>query len=341
MTITQDGLQRSPDSRTAPIASDHLHDPIERYVQPAALTLAPTDTIHTAIERARALPATQIILYCYVVDADGRLEGVVPIRRLLTADPETPVANVMIRDVVAIPHWATVLVAAEYFVNRRFLAFPVVGDGGKLLGVVDVSLFTEDVLSMARQSFDGIFQIIGVHATEGRTPWTSFKDRFPWLLCNVTGGLLCALLAGFYEGLLAVVVVLALFIPVVLALAESVSIQSVTLMLQNLHDGPVQWGHFGRQLLKEMATAVMLGAGCGLLVGGTAFLWKGDAAVGGVLAFAITLSMLYACSLGVLIPTLLRAAKADPRIAAGPMVLALTDLGTLLFYFTVAGRLLT
>ena len=324
-----------------PITQDQIHDPIERYIQPAALTLSPDDTIQTALDRARALPSTQIILYCYVVDGHGRLRGVVPIRRLLTAAPEETIASVMIADVVAIPHWATVLVAAEYFVNRRFLAFPVVGEGGQLLGIVDVSLFTDDVLAVARQSFEGIFQIIGVHATEGRTPWTSFKDRFPWLLCNVTGGLLCALLAGLYEGLLAIVVVLALFIPVVLALAESVSIQSVTLTLQNLHDGPVQWPLFGRQLLKEVATAMLLGAGCGVLVGGTAFLWKGDAAVGGVLIVAIALSMLFACTLGVLIPTVLRALKADPRIAAGPLVLALTDLGTLLFYFVIAGRLLT
>ncbi len=324
-----------------PITPDHLHDPILPYVQPAALTLSPDDTIDVALERARQLPSAQIILYCYVVDREQRLLGVVPIRRLLTAAADAKVASVMIHEVVAIPHWATVLVAAEYFANRRFLAFPVVADGGRLVGVVDVSLFTDDLLSLAKQSFDGIFQLIGVHATEGRTPWTSFKDRFPWLLCNVTGGILCALLAGLYEGLLAVIVVLALFIPVVLALAESVSIQSVTLTLQNLHDGPIQWALFGKRLTKELLTAVLLGFGCGVLVGATAWGWKGDLAVGAVLTGAITISMMFACSLGVLVPTVLRALKADPKIAAGPLVLALTDLATLLLYFNLAGRLLS
>ena len=323
-----------------PISPTHLHDPILPYVQPAALTLSPEETITAALERARQLPSTQIILYCYVVDEEGRLQGIVPIRRLLTAAADATVNSVMIREVVAIPHWATVLVAAEFFANRRFLAFPVVADDGRLLGVVDVNLFTDDVLSMAKQSFDDIFQLIGVHATEGRTPWTSFKDRFPWLLCNVIGGILCALLAGLYEGLLGVIVVLALFIPVVLALAESVSIQAVTLTLQNLHDGPIAWGLFGSRLTKELITAVLLGVGCGVLVGATAWMWKGDASVGGVITAAITLSMVFACGLGVIIPTVLRALKADPRIAAGPLVLALTDLATLLFYFNIAGRLL-
>ena len=323
-----------------PITPAQLHDPILKYVQPAGLILSPNDTIAVALERARQLPATQIILYCYVVDDEGRLVGVVPIRRLLTTAPEASIDSVMIHDVVAIPSWATVLVAAEYFVNRRFLAFPVVEDGGKLVGVVDVSLFTDDVLALARQSFDGIFQIIGVHATEGRTAWTSYLDRFPWLLCNVGGGLLCAVLASRYETLLDHVVVLALFIPVVLALAESVSIQSVTLTLQNLSDGPVNWRVLFRGFGREFLTALMLGGSCGSLVGLAAFVWKGVAFFGLVLAGAITVAMITACLLGVLMPTALRVAKADPKIAAGPIVLALTDLLTLLFYFNLAGILL-
>ena len=165
--------------------------------------------------------------------------------------------------------------------------------------------------------------------------------RFPWLLCNVGGGLLCAILIGRYEHLLDILVVLALFIPVVLALAESVSIQSVTLTLQNLSDGPIDWSVFGRALLKEFATAAMLGAGCGTLVGLAALVWKGAIGVGLVLVLAITLAMITACLLGVLMPTALRALKADPKIAAGPIVLALTDLATLIFYFNLAAILMT
>ena len=62
--------------------------------------------------------------------------------------------------------------------------------------------------------------------------------------------------------------------------------------------------------------------------------------VGFVLTLAITVAMITACLLGVLMPTALRALKADPKIAAGPIVLALTDLATLLCYFNMAGILL-
>ena len=132
------------------------------------------------------------------------------------------------------------LVASEYFASRKLLAFPVIEDNGTLVGVVDVSLFTNEVIDLARQTYDDIFQLLGVHATAMRTPWTAFLDRFPWLLSNIVGGLLCAAIASQFEVLLEHVVVLALFIPIVLALAESVSMQSATLTLQVLSDDSVK-----------------------------------------------------------------------------------------------------
>jgi magnesium transporter len=323
-----------------PISQDRLYDPILAHVRPAPLILKPDATLADALEKARALPSTQIILYCYVVDERNRLVGVVPIRRLLTNPAESRIADIMITDVVAIPSWATVLVAAEYFVNRRFLAFPVVEADGTLVGVVDVTSFTEEVLALAKQSFEGIFQIIGIHATRALTPWSSYKDRFPWLLCNVGAGLLCAFILSRYEEMLGIAVVLALFIPVVLALAESVSIQSVTLTLQNLQSGKVQWRALFRSVVNEAATALMLGISCSALIGLTALAWQRNLVVAGVLIAAIAASMLTACLLGVVLPTGLRALKADPKIAAGPIVLALTDVATLVFYFSVAAMLL-
>jgi len=323
-----------------PIAQDQLYDPIINHVRPAPLILRPEDTLADALEKARALPSTQIILYCYVVDANDRLVGIVPIRRLLTNPAESRVADVMITEVVAIPSWATVLVAAEYFVNRRFLAFPVVEGDGRLVGIVDVNSFNEDVLALAKQSFEGIFQLIGIHATSALTPWSSYKDRFPWLLCNVGGGLLCAFILSRYEETLEAAVVLALFIPVVLALAESVSIQSVTLTLQNLQSGKVQWRLLFRSIAQEAVTALMLGLSCGAVIGLTAWAWQRSLLVAAILTAAITVSMLTACLLGVVLPNSLRVLKSDPKIAAGPIVLALTDVATLVFYFTVAAILL-
>ena len=327
-------------SSVAPLSAAQLHEPIMPLAKPALVVLRPDQTIAQTLERIRASANSRSIHYFYVVDDQEQLVGVVPARRLVAAGPEQTVRDIMEDNVVAIPDWATVLIASEYFATRRLLAFPVVNASGQLVGVVDVNLFTEEVIDLAKRTYDDIFQLIGVHGTAQRSTWIAFRDRFPWLLCNIGGGLLAAFIASRFEHLLAEAVVLSLFIPIVLALGESVSMQALTLTLQGLTDGPIVWSRLVSALWKEFRTATLLGAACGVVVGMVVFVWRGQAAVAGSIFLAISLSMVFACLLGVAIPALLRAAKADPRIAAGPVVLAAADVVTLLLYFGLGARLL-
>jgi magnesium transporter len=324
----------------APLSAAQLHEPILPLARPPLLVLQPDLTIAEALDRIRRLGDASTINYLYVVDDEQRLVGVVPVRRLLTAQPEQLVRDLMVDEVVAIPDWATVLIASEYFATRRLLAFPVVNGNGELLGVVDVGLFTDEVIDLAKQTYDDIFQLIGVHGTAQYSTWMAFRDRFPWLLCNIAGGLIAAFIASRYEHLLKEVVVLALFIPIVLALGESVSMQALTLTMQNLTDGPVVWKRLGAAIWKEFLTASLIGLACGAVVGAVVIGWRGQMGVGMAIFSAITLSMIVACLFGVAVPTMLRAARADPKIAAGPVVLAAADVATLLIYFGLGLRFL-
>lgn len=319
----------------------HLNEPVVDYLRHDFTPLRLGQTVGEALSFLRSQQLGERLIYFYVIDHDGKLIGVLPTRRLLAADPHVAVESVMVPNVVTLPADATVREACDAFLHHRFLAFPVVDRDGRLLGIADVGLFTDEIADIAqRQSVDDIFQLIGVHVAETVTPWRSFKDRLPWLSFNVAGGLLAALLAGVYESLLDTAVVLALFIPVVLALAESVSIQSVTLTLQRLHAPVVTRQRFLTALRKELLTACLLGLACGATVGFVAWVWKGGPAVALAIGVVIWLSMMTACALGVALPTVLRAARRDPKVAAGPIVLASADLVTLLFYFNLAGLVL-
>ncbi len=322
-----------------PLGPEHFDEPIFGHLSRDFVPLNASLTVGQALERLRSRPLGEKIVYFYVVDDDDRLVGVVPTRRLLMGGQDVPLASIMVRDVVSLPTWATVRDACDLFIDRRLLALPVVDAAGRLHGVADIGLFTREIADIAsRQSADDAFQLIGIHLQPNLGPWAGFKDRFPWLLANVSGGLLAAWVTSRYESLLEAVVVLALFIPVVLALAESVSIQSVTLTLQALHGSA--GARSRRSLPKELATAAFLGLGCGAAVGAIAGIWHRDVILAGALTLAIALSMTTASGLGVLLPSLLKAMRRDPSIAAGPLVLALADLATLLFYFNLAGLLL-
>jgi len=100
-----------------------LHDSVLQHIQSDVVRLLPDQTVADALDALRDRGQDQDIVYVYVVDADGRLTSVVPTRALLASRPERLLSEIMLGDVVAIPDWATVLVAAEYFVSQRFLAF--------------------------------------------------------------------------------------------------------------------------------------------------------------------------------------------------------------------------
>jgi magnesium transporter len=213
----------------------------------------------------------------------------------------------------------------------------------KLVGVIDLTLFAEDAAQAAYlHEREDIFQLIGVNISMQKkfSPLAGFRFRFPWLLCNIAAGLICALIVSANEHLISLLTILSFFIPVVLALAESVSMQSTTLALQGLYHRRYSWQLVWRTLRREFLVACLLGLGAGTVVGIFAYLWKGGAATAVVIGGCIAFSIVTACVLGVLIPGLVRAFKVDPKISSGPVVLAMADVATLLMFFALAGKLL-
>lgn len=320
-----------------------LDDPITRHMRRNFTRLHVGQTVGEALASIRERQAEERILYFYVVDDEGRLQGVVPTRRLLLNSLDKPIADIMIAQVVAIPMTATVLDACEFFMLHQLLAFPVVDEEKRLLGMVDVELYTQELGDLDRsERHNDLFQLIGVHLAQAQaaSPLAAFRGRFPWLLCNIAGGILAALLSGLYADELQRVVALALFIPVVLALAESVGIQSVSLALQILHGRQPLWPDLLKRMRREGMVGLLLGGASGLLVGLSAWAWLGQWRMVLCLLGGIAGGVAAAAVLGVAIPNLLRLLRRDPQVAAGPIALAVSDMIVLLIYFNLARWLL-
>lgn len=300
-------------------------------------------TVGETLDWLRQHPPPGRIIYFYVVDDGGRLSGVIPTRRLILSSPETPVGDIMVREVITLPAAATVLEACEFFIQHRLLAFPVVNEEGRLLGVVDVELYTDELSELdAAQRRDDLFQQVGVRlaATRQASSLTAFRHRFPWLGANLFAGITAALLAGAFEGVLNKVVALAFFIPVVLNLAESVSSQSVSLTLQFLHGAPGR----GRLLLDkvwaEVLTGALLGLASGVVMAVVALAWLGQPRVALCLLAGIAGGVTGAAVLGLALPVVLKLLRLEPRVAAGPVALAGADIITIVIYLSLAQALL-
>lgn len=322
---------------------DHLNQPVLTVVRKDVAILREDFTVQQALDAIRQRGVGEKIVYFYVVDAEERLAGVLPTRQLLTAPLDRRLAELMIRRVMAIPHTATVMEACEAFVLHKFLAFPVVDDARKIVGVVDVGLLTEEAFDIAeREQTNALFESIGFSVAQVRdaSPLRAFRFRFPWLLATIGSGTLCALLASAYEVTLAKSLVLTFFLTMVLGLGESVSVQSMTVTIQALRLQRPNLRWYLRAFRREAGTALLLGSGCGLAVGIIVWLWRGAGLAGVAIGGSVLLTLCAACFFGLTVPAMLHALRLDPKIAAGPVTLAFTDIFTLLFYFSLAALLL-
>ncbi len=304
-------------------------------------------SVAEALERIRREGVGERVIYFFAIDSEERLVGVLPTRRLLTASLETRLEEIMVRKVVAIPATATVLEACEFFVLYKFFAFPVVDKERRVIGVIDVSLFAEEMLEAgdggagsgaAAVPSDDVFEALGFRLAQirGASSWRAFRYRFPWLMATVGAGTVCAVLAGFFEETLAHSLVIAFFLTMVLGLNESVSMQSMTLTIQALRANTLTRRWFIENFRRELGTALLLGLGCGIVVGLIVLGWRQDTRSAVVVGTTIAVSLTMASLFGFSVPSILHGLKLDPKIAAGPVTLAITDFFALAFYFTLA-----
>jgi magnesium transporter len=318
-----------------------LNAPAMDYARKDFPLLEANSNVDKALETIRREGIGERVIYFYAVDDRKRLVGVVPTRRLLTAAPDTRLRDIMVPRVIALPAEATVLEACEFFVLYKLLAFPVIDTERHVIGVVDTDVFMQSVLETGEAEEgvrDDFFEALGFHLAEVRdaSPWRVFRYRFPWLLATVASGTACAILAGAFEATLARSLVIAFFLTMVLGLNESVSTQSMSVTIQALRSARFSWHWFAGAFRREVATALLLGLACGALVLAIVWIWRNDVRGACVIGGSIALSLVTACLFGLSVPSVLHWLKLDPKIAAGPVTLALADFFALVFYFTSA-----
>lgn len=307
-------------------------------------------TVEKALIKIRNEGLGERIVYFYVIDDENRLVGVLPTRRLLIAQEEKKIEEIMVKKVAALPDNSTIYDALEFFATYKFLAFPVVDSERKILGIVDVNLFTDELLEekdneeeeLEKYNYDAIFETIGFRINEikNASPLKAWQIRFPWLIATVTSGIICALLTGIFQATLAESIILVFFFTLALGLGESISIQSMTVSIQTLRTTKPTLSWFLKNFVKEIKTSFLLGISCSLIVFTAIMIWKSQLLPALSIGLSIIVIQIIASLLGLIIPTVLHKTKLDPKIAAGPLTLAFADISTIIFYFGLATLIL-
>jgi len=312
--------------------------PLRDFISPVRTTVHVEQTIEEALAFLRDKHIDEEIIYIYVVDDERKLIGVVPTRKLLLSDPETLISNVMDTALVTLDSEQTLQEAMEFLESHRLLALPVVDHDKHLLGVIHVGHYLEEKVDVAnaRRRSD-IFQMIGMVVEEGKraSAWNGYRSRMPWIFCNMFGGFACAIISRVYEIVLAKVLLLAMFIPLLLTLSESISMQSMTQSMQLLKRPTRHIRYLFQSLIREWQTVAMLAISSGIIVGAVSLFWGDGVLPALTIMFGIMVSVVITASIGSTIPLVLHARKWDPRVAAGPVVLMFADVLTTLIYLSL------
>jgi magnesium transporter len=322
---------------TATTVSDLMSPPIAVFT--GDLTVAET------VEKLRDLTRAALITYCYVTDEAGHLEGVVVMRDMLLAGPETKLADIMIRN----PFWLNASMplndALKAALSKHYPVYPVCDDEGILKGLVrGEELFAEQAIEISAQPG----QMVGIEKEERfTTPFArSLRLRHPLLQINLLTAFMAAAVVGLFESTIDRLVVLAVFLPVMAGQTGNTGLQALAVALRGITLGELTPALSGRLMVKE----TLLGFLNGLLVGVTAglgmlvYAWSKGEAEPWMLAFTVLAAMVGSCTIagfaGASIPLVLKRAGADPATASGIFLTTASDIGSMGMFLTFATLLL-
>jgi len=308
-----------------------------------------TWTVEQTLQHVRQVERTRETIYAiYVLDPQTkRLVHSVPLRRLISAQPEAPILS-------AARPYAPITTAAltdreevaRLFRKYDLLAVPVVDNAGRVLGIVTVD---DAIDAMLAESTEDVQKFGGVGAIEKPYMQIEFRQmivkRGGWLCVLFLSEMLTASAMQHFESELEQALVLTLFIPLIMSSGGNSGSQATSLLIRSLALGELHLCDWWRVALRELPTGIALGAILGVIGMLRIGLWQElglydygahwflvALTVGATLVGIVTFGSLS----GSMLPFVLQRFGLDPASASAPFVATLVDVSGLVIYFSVA-----
>ena len=262
----------------------------------------------------------------YVVDDDGRLKGVFPLKKMITNPSVSKVKYVMDEDVISTKVDTPIDDVVQMIEKYNLVSVPVIDSIGRLQGQITV----DDVIDELREQQEHDYQMASGLTSDVETDDSVFRQmwaRIPWLLIGMLGGILNSMLLGKFEPTLQCYVGLLLFIPLIGGTGGNVGTQSSAIVVQGLANGSLNTSNIWKQVFKESAVALLNAIVLSLIVLGYNIYQFGFSET---VTYAVPVSLfalvLIGTLWGTLLPLIFEKIHIDPAIATGPFVQITNDL---------------
>ncbi len=272
------------------------------------------------------------IYYVYVVDNDMRLQGILPLKKMLTHPSVSKIKHVMEADPVSLNTDTPIDDVALDFEKYDLVAMPVIDSIGRLVGQITV----DDVMDKVREQRERDYQLasgISSDVDADDSIWAQTKARLPWLLIGIIGGIVNSIILGGFEAQIQAVAALALFIPLIGGTGGNVGVQASAIVVQGLANGRLDIKDAFRQIGKEVIIALLNA----VVISGAVFIYNlimipGDYAVIFSVSASLFCVVIFATIFGALVPLTLERLKIDPALATGPFIQIMNDVVGMLIY---------
>lgn len=279
------------------------------------------------------------IYYVYVVDDDERLQGVFPLKKMITSPSVSKVKYVMQKDPICVHADSPLDDVAQVIEKYDLVAVPVIDSIGRLVGQITV----DDVMDQVREHQERDYQLASGISQDIETDDSIIKQtsaRLPWLLIGIAGGIGNSLILGNFDETFATHPEMALFIPLIGGTGGNVGTQSSAIVVQGLANNSLTTKDTWKQVAKETTVALLNATIITLLVYIYNFVVFGGAAT---VTYAVSLSLfcvvMFASLFGAMVPLIMERLKIDPAIATGPFVTIINDIVGMLIYMAITAVL--
>lgn len=303
---------------------EHGEKTAGRLMSTGFIAVYESATVAQAIEHIRKAATGDNAFYLYVLDEHDHLVGLVPLHRLLTANPASPIRSIRSENVESVTVDTDQEEVAHLARRYNLLQVPVVDGNRRLLGAISA----EDVIDVIdEEATEDIQRLGGVAGDETvlDPPRQVFRTRLVWRLVNLGTAVLAASVIGLFESSIQALATLAVFMPIVASMGGIATTQTATVAVRGLAVGDLTRGVLRRVLRKELWLGLTTGAANGLVIAVIAYLWKGNWLLSVILGVAMVINMLVAAVVGTLVPVALKTSRVDPAIASGVIITTFTD----------------
>jgi len=259
-----------------------------------------------------------------LVDPEGRPTGYTTLGRVLAARREVLLKDITeesFRTVSATEDEAEV---AHLFNKYHLISMPVVGDAGRLVGVITIN----DAMNVLDEELEeDILRLAGVSEGSSLSDriWDTTRGRFIWLFINLLTAIFASFVISLFQEEIEAMVALAVLMPIVASMGGNAGTQSMTVAVRALATRELTGKNARRVLWREVVVGVLNGGAFGIIMSLVVAFWFGVPMLAAVIAMAMMLTLAAAAFAGIVLPLALDRMGVDPALASGPFVTTVTD----------------